>query len=124
MIASPCHHGKVNAPLKQRRIADLDKSWQGKFKRELPADREKKFAQMGVSPGYTSEARDNGSSGGTKPKLYQEGLIPGYGGHKKEAKFSFGSSIYTNGVPKGGKLDNWSGKNFASTGHGASSKAN
>ena len=35
MIASPCHHGKVNASLKQRRIADLDKSWQGKFKREL-----------------------------------------------------------------------------------------
>ena len=35
MIASPCHHEKVNAPLKQRRIADLDKSWQGKFKREL-----------------------------------------------------------------------------------------
>ena len=35
MIASPCHHEKVNAPLKQRRIADLDKYWQGKFKREL-----------------------------------------------------------------------------------------
>ena len=35
MIASPCHHGKENASLKQRWIADLDKYWQGKFKREL-----------------------------------------------------------------------------------------
>ena len=54
-----------------------------------------------------------------------QGLIPGYGGHKREAKFSYGSSIYVNGKPQGNAAsDNWSGKNFASTGHGASSLAN
>ena len=54
-----------------------------------------------------------------------QGLIPGYGGHKREAKFSYGSSIYVNGKPQGNAAsDNWSGKNFASTGHGASSQAN
>jgi hypothetical protein len=93
--------------------------------RTLPEDRAKYFAQMDTQEDYTSEARDKGSGGAVKPKLYNEGIIPGYGGHKQAAKFSFGSTIYTNGIPKGGgKHDNWSGKNFASTGHGASSLAN
>ena len=59
------------------------------------------------------------------PALVAQGLIPGYGGHKREAKFSYGSSIYVNGKPKGtSPLDNWSGKNFASAGQGASFAAN
>ena len=46
-----------------------------------------------------------------------QGLIPGYGGHKREAKFSYGSSIYVNGIPKGGSpLDSWSGKNASQYG--------
>jgi len=104
---------------------DMEAMMSGKFIRELPAGREKTFAQHAASPPYVSEARDQGVSGGVKPKLYNEGLIPGYGGHKREAKFSYGSSVYVNPKPVGGAAhDNWSGKNFASTGHGASSKAN
>ena len=30
-----------------------------------------------------------------------QGLIPGYGGHKREAKFSYGSSIYVGSIPQG-----------------------
>merc|ERR1719454_1782035 len=97
----------------------------GNMVRLLPEGREKTFAQHETVSGYTSEARDQAAAGGVKPQLYGEGLIPGYGGHKREAKFSYGSSIFVNGIPQGSSpLDNWSGKNFASTGHGASSKAN
>jgi len=107
---------------------DMEAMMSGKFKRDLPAGREKTFAQhtAGAEAGaYVSEARDQGASGGVKPKLYKAGLIPGYGGHTREAKFSYGSSIYVNPKPVGGAAsDNWSGKNFASTGFGASSKAN
>ena len=37
-----------------------------------------------------------------------QGLIPGYGGHKREAKFSYGSSIYVNGIPQGDAGGDWS----------------
>ena len=127
---------------------DMEAMMSGRFERILPADRYKTFAQMPTTDSYTSEMRDEfGQSGnatlgqkdflgkgGIKPKLYvgedrgpatTDGIIPGYGGHKQGAKFSYGSSIYSNAIPKGNsKLDNWSGKNFASTGHGASSLAN
>ena len=104
---------------------DMEEMMNGNMVRLLPEDRYKTFAQMPTKEDYTSEARDQGAAGIVKPKLYSEGIIPGYGGHKKEAKFSYGHTIYTNGIPKGGgKHDNWSGKNFASTGHGASSMAN
>ena len=104
---------------------DMEAMMNGQYNISLPEGREKTFAQMDTKDGYTSEARDQGAQGKTKPKLYSEGIIPGYGGHKKEAKFSYGSTIYTNGIPKGGgKHDNWSGMNLASTGHGASSAAN
>jgi len=95
--------------------------------RSLPAERAANFAQHAVKvPQYVSEARDLGKAGGVKPKLYgTDHMIPGYGGHKKEAKYSYGSSIYTNGQPQGNaESDNWSGKYLASTGHGASSQAN
>jgi len=104
---------------------DMEAMMSGQFKRDLPAGREKTFAQHDKVLHYVTEARDQAVAGGVKPKLYGEGLIPGYGGHKREAKFSYGSSIYVNGIPQGSSpLDNWSGKNFASTGHGASSQAN
>jgi len=115
---------------------DMEAMMSGKFKRELPAGREKTFAQHSTIDNYTSEARDQSdivnptglgreSKGDCKPFLHGEGIIPGYGGHKKGSKFAYGSTIYTNGIPQGGAAhDNWSGKNFASTGHGASSKAN
>ena len=91
---------------------DMEAMMSGKFVRNLPEGREKTFAQHEVVPDYASEARDQGVSGGVKPKLYGEGLIPGYGGHKREAKFSYGSSIYVNGKPSGGSpLDQWGGKN-------------
>merc|ERR1719327_278196 len=97
----------------------------GRFERTLPEGREKKFAQNEIKEGYVSEARDQAVAGGVKPKLYGEGLIPGYGGHKREAKFAYGSSIYVNGKPTGNAAsDNWSGKYLASSGHGASSLAN
>ena len=40
--------------------------------RSLPEGREKTFAQHEVKSGYTSEARDQGMTGGVKPKLYGE----------------------------------------------------
>ena len=67
---------------------------------------EKKFAQHEITPGYVSEARDQAAAGGVKPQLYGQGLIPGYGGHKREAKFAYGSSIYVNGIPQGSETDN------------------
>merc|ERR1719198_2600719 len=104
---------------------DMEAIMSGQFKRTLPEGREKTFAQHEPNLHYVSEARDQGARGGVKPQLYEKGLIPGYGGHKREAKFSYGSSVYVNGIPKGGAAhDNWSDKNFASTGHGASSQAN
>jgi len=113
---------------------DMEAMMSGRFERTLPEDRHKTFAQMEPKENYTSEARDWGKAGGVKPQLYvgsdrgpatTDGLIPGYGGHKRGAKFSYGSTIYSNSIPQGNShLDNWSGKNFASTGHGASSLAN
>lgn len=113
---------------------DMEAMMSGKFVRTLPPDRHKTFAQTDTKDNYTSEARDWGATGKVKPQLYVEadrgpattqGIIPGYGGHKQGAKFSYGSTIYSNAIPKGNShLDNWSGKNFASTGHGASSLAN
>lgn len=113
---------------------DMEAMMSGKFKRDLPPDRHKTFAQMDTKDNYTSEARDWGKAGGVKPQLYvgadrgpatTQGIIPGYGGHKQGTKFSYGSTNYSNAIPKGNsQLDNWSGKNFASTGHGASSLAN
>ena len=103
---------------------DMEAMMSGKFKRELPAGREKTFAQMDCKLDYTPEARDQGKAGSTKPALYGEGIIPGYGGHKQGAKFGYGSTIYTNGRPTGGAAhDNYGGRNLASTGHGASSLA-
>jgi len=125
---------------------DMEAMMSGRFERILPADRNKTFAQTDAKDNYTSEMRDEFGQhgqlgqkdflgkGGIKPQLYAgedrgpattDGIIPGYGGHKQGAKFSYGSSIYSNAIPKGNShLDNWSGKNFASTGHGASSQAN
>ena len=103
---------------------DMEAMMSGKFKRELPAGREKTFAQHECKPDYTPEARDKGVAGTQKPALYGEGIIPGYGGHKQGAKFNYGSTIYTNGRPKGGSAhDNYGGRNLASTGHGADSLA-
>jgi len=95
---------------------DMEAMMSGQFKRELPAGREAKYAHHADSvEQYVSEARNldpqKASNGGVKPTLYGNGLIPGYGGHKKEAKFSYGSSIYVNSIPKGNSpYDNWSGK--------------
>jgi hypothetical protein len=53
---------------------DMEAMMSGKFKRDLPAGREKTFAQhtAGAEAGaYVSEARDQGASGGVKPKLYK-----------------------------------------------------
>jgi len=119
---------------------DMEAMMSGKFIRTLPEGREKTFAQFPIQGDYTPEARDefganqlaggkNGDglgelkgTGGVKPALYGEGIIPGYGGHKQGAKFGYGSTIYTNGRPKGGAAhDNYGGRNLASTGHGASS---
>jgi len=119
---------------------DMEAMMSGKFKRSLPEGRVKTFAQHEMKTDYTPEARDEykvrslkesnvpgeESCGQVKPALYGEGIIPGYGGHKFGAKFSYGSSIYTNGIPDdtmAGAHDQWSGKNVASTGHGASSIA-
>jgi len=123
---------------------DMEAMMSGKFKRSLPASRVKTFAQHPTGAvQYTSEALDeykvrsleeknvpgDESQGQVKPALYGEGIIPGYGGHKFGAKFSYGSTIYSNGqggdpVPKtDGAHDEWSGRNVASTGHGASSIA-
>jgi len=85
---------------------DMELMMNGIFKRDLPPDREKKFAQHEITPGYVSEARDQAAAGGVKPQLYGQGLIPGYGGHKREAKFAYGSSIYVNGIPQGSETDN------------------
>jgi len=104
---------------------DMEAMMNGVMKRSLPAGREKTFAQHTIKTDYTSEARDQGASGTKKPQLYDKGVIPGYGGHKRDAKFSYGSSIYVNVKPQGNAAsDNWSGKYLASTGHGASSQAN
>ena len=109
---------------------DMEAMMSGKFIRLLPEGREKTFAQMDVKTDYTPEGRDKGAQGKVNPKLYGEGIIPGYGGHKQGAKFSYGSTIYTNDM--GGKFggpvsdaahDNYGGRNLASTGHGASSMA-
>lgn len=110
----------------------------GKFKRSLPEGRVKTFAQHDTMIDYCTEARDEykvrslaesnvpgeESQGQVKPVLYDKGIIPGYGGHKFGTKFSYGSTIYSNGIPTTDAAhDNWSGRNVASTGHGASSIA-
>ena len=132
-----CPLGKVpGTPVSESGFVgiDMEAMMSGRFERTLPEDRYKTFAQIEPKENYTSEARDWGKGGAVKPELYRgtdrgpattDGLIPGYGGHKRGAKFSYGSTIYSNSIPQGNShLDNWSGKNFASTGHGASSLAN
>merc|ERR1711865_350444 len=92
---------------------DVEAMMSGVFKRSLPKDRVKTFAQHEMIGDYTTEARDEFkvrsleekdvpgeiSQGQVKPALHGTGIIPGYGGHKFGAKFSYGSTIYTNSIP-------------------------
>ena len=98
---------------------DMEAMMSGKFKRELPPSRSKTFAQhvhKDPQNQYVSEAAsasvwsfgaglegvkmtydnsDVGTTGLPKPKLYQEGVKVGYGGHKQGAKFMYGGSVHS-----------------------------
>lgn len=96
---------------------DMEAMMSGKFKRELPEDRWKTFAQHKTSNAqYVTEAAsssawsfgakldktagvfdssDVGTTGIPKPKMYSEGIKVGYGGHKPGAKFAYGGSVHS-----------------------------